>query len=200
MALIAAIVAALIAYSSSADALYRALRGPLIRQGIKAQTIRLAAGLAVTFPAPRLEGMGDAMRHVIGLNWQRRAQFLLISAKRIDAAMTAARNAGEPVMLARRKALEAEFRYWKQTLAAGQQRLQAAGLVDGAAATHGPVLGWRAVRDSHVTLDCLAADGKNFRADVPPLIGYPGTVHAQCRCYPVKPFHGAVMLPALKAV
>lgn len=197
-AVIAAIIAALIAYSGSSDALYKALRGPLVRQGVKAQTVRLIAELAVTFPAPRLEGLGDAMRHVIGLNWERRAQFLLISAKRVDAAMTRARNAGEPVMAARRLALTAEYRYWKQTIAAGQARLQAAGVVDGAVTSYGPVLGWRAVKDSHVTPDCLAADGKNFRAAVPPLIGYPGTVHAQCRCYPVKPFHGARMLPSVK--
>jgi hypothetical protein len=74
------------------------------------------------------------------------------------------------------------------------QRELAAARVDSAAMLYGRLLGWNTVVDSHTTPDCLAADGRNFYADKMPRIGYPGTVHATCRCYPGQPFPGAGMV------
>jgi hypothetical protein len=192
--LLAAIIAALLAHAADAPGLYRALRGPLGKDGVKPDVVKAVAALFTSFPPPRLEGAGPATKHVIDLNWTRRAQFLLLSARRIDAAMARARSRGESVLGARRAQLDAEARFYKQHLFAAQQRVAAAASIDGAGSIWGPVLGWRAVMDSAVTPDCRAADGRNFWADTPPDIGWPGTVHPRCRCHPVRPFRGAVML------
>lgn len=69
--------------------------------------------------------------------------------------------------------------------------------VDMAALQHGLLLGWYAHHDDRTTPECADADGKNFRADAMPLIGYPGTVHgSSCRCTPGAPFPGAPELPS----
>lgn len=192
--LVAAILAALLAHAADATGLYRALRGPMIRAGIKPDVAKDVAVLFTAFPPPRLEGIGPATKRIVDLNWTRRAQFLLASAHRINAAIAQAQSRDESRGAARRQQLDTEARFYKQHLFAAQQRVAAAAAVDGAGATWGPVLGWRAVLDSAVTPDCRAADGKNFWADTPPDIGWPGTVHPRCRCHPVRPFRGAVML------
>jgi hypothetical protein len=52
-----------------------------------------------------------------------------------------------------------------------------------------PLLGWYAHPDDRVTPECKAADGANFRADVMPMIGWPGTLHGgTCRCKPGPPW------------
>lgn len=66
--------------------------------------------------------------------------------------------------------------------------------VDAAASRYGPVLGWRAQVDSRTTGECRQANGKNFRADRPPSIGYPGTVHPHCRCEITAPHTSGRML------
>lgn len=58
----------------------------------------------------------------------------------------------------------------------------------GVDARHELLLGWKAILDKRTSADCRWANGRNFNALVPPIIGYPGTVHLACRCKPVAPY------------
>ena len=62
------------------------------------------------------------------------------------------------------------------------------------------LVGWKAVMDSRTSAECAAANGKNFPADRPPVIGWPGAVHPHCRCVPTKPYAGAGMVDESAAV
>jgi hypothetical protein len=69
--------------------------------------------------------------------------------------------------------------------------------VDSTASLYGGILGWHAEMDARTSAECRRANGKNFLAAYAPLIGYPGAVHPRCRCYPVRPYAGAKLLPSL---
>lgn len=114
----------------------------------------------------------------------RRAMYMLAAARRLATGGTVA----------------AERRLYRAHLAAERRRSQAAQAVDVAAAKHGPVLGWWAVRDGKTTPACFAAHGTNFSALHPPAMGWPGTIHAgQCRCKPVAPWAGGDFLDGTPA-
>jgi len=96
-----------------------------------------------------------------------------------------------------------ESLWFRWHLAAMSNRLARAEQVDMAAASVASVgpsghrmLGWQAVIDNSTTPECRAANGKNFRADRPPVIGWPGSVHPKCRCRAVAPFRGAPTIPS----
>ena len=76
--------------------------------------------------------------------------------------------------------------------------MQAAMNTDMASWSYGDLLGWYTVRDARTSAECLAADGRNFSASAPPLIGYPGAVHPHCRCYPGPAHPGGRMLPSVR--
>jgi LysM domain len=154
----------------------------------------------LSFP-PASDGVaGPATLNMITLNRLRRAQFIVAAIRRVSAAMTAARSAGTSVPAALKDAVSRETRYYGQSLQAIWGRTQAAARVDTAAAAYGRLLGWNTVVDDRTSPDCLAADRKNFYADAMPVIGYPGTVHPHCRCWPGQPFPGAVILPSIGKV
>jgi hypothetical protein len=48
-----------------------------------------------------------------------------------------------------------------------------------------------------VTPECRWANGRNYRADQMPVIGFPGAVHARCRCAASFPLPGAPLLPSI---
>lgn len=192
--LVAVIVAALAAYWT-VDGLTRALRAPFKAAGISGAALSSMAALVLSWPQGAMEGTGPAQRWAIRTNLSRRAGFLLAAAKRTQAAIVAARSQNQPVMAAVRDALATEQRYLAAHVAASQQRITATSAVDGMAATYGNLLGWRTVKDKRTTAECYDADGCNFHADKPPLIGFPGATHPNCRCIPVKPFKGAPVLP-----
>jgi uncharacterized protein with gpF-like domain len=131
---------------------------------------------------------------VIRLNALRRAQFTVMAARRLTSSILTARSRGQTARQALAEALPRERRYFGQHIEAAWQRARAAAQVDSTAASYGPVLGWYTVRDRRTSAECLAANGKNFRADVMPAIGWPGAVHNHCRCYPGPPVPGARML------
>lgn len=199
-ALTAAIIAALAAASTAAAAgtpvaLYTVLRAAAARAGIGPAALQAAVTMVLQWPPDALEGTGPAQRHAIRQNLLRRAQFMLNAAKRTQQAIVSARSHNEPVMDAVADAVSAERRYLGQHIAASTGRVRVATAVDGMAAVHGNLIGWKTVKDSRTTAECYAADKHNFRADKPPRIGLPGATHPNCRCTPVPPYRNAPVLP-----
>lgn len=138
---------------------------------------------------------GPASEQTSRMNTARRAQFAIASTVRVMNAMLVARAHGENATQAGEQQVERERRYYQQHLDAMRQRAIAAAEVDMAVLEYGPILGWKAVLDSHTSAECRAADRSNFYAARPPYIGYPGAVHPSCRCKPVAPWPGGRLLP-----
>lgn len=91
-------------------------------------------------------------------------------------------------------ALKRELSFWKAHIRAGQRRKLMGKRVDFVVKRHGELLGWYAKMDNRTSAECRAADGRNFLAFTPPVIGYPGGVHPHCRCIPGPPHPGAKMV------
>jgi hypothetical protein len=191
--------------AAAATALGAAVTGPAavalmarlyIQAGIDQLTLHAAAEVVMSMP-PEVTGIaGPATMQIDRLNRIRRGQMFLSIARRVSRDVKQARAQGESVAQALLDAVQRERRYYGLHRDAMWNRSKAAMAVDMAAMEFGLLLGWHAHRDDRVTPDCLDADGKNFRADAMPLIGFPGTVHAKCRCEPVKPYPGARLLPS----
>jgi hypothetical protein len=192
--LIAAIIAAL-SVAVTAAGLAAALAKVLKAWGISYLALRAVSWLVMSWPQDVLEGTGPATRWAVRTNALRRASFFLAACKRVQQAIVTARSRNEPVKQALRDAIAAEKRWLAAHVHASQQRVAATAAIDGMAAMHGNLLGWNAVVDPRCTPECRAANHKNFYADRPPAIGYPGTTHPNCRCFPSAPFHGAAVLP-----
>lgn len=154
--------------------------------GVSASVLLSVIKLAMRKPttygtAPLTAGVptaSSASQRVEGLF---RAQYVLAASRRIAAAVAD----GVPLAEAERT----EERYYNQHLEAMLNRRKAAAQVDGMARRHGDLLGWYAKMDSRTSAECREANGKNFTVSVRPPIGYPGTVHPNCRCKAGKP-HG----------
>lgn len=179
-AILAALTLLLLA-QLSADALSRTIAGLLVPLGFPAAAVGQATALILELPPPDVDVSPETAAHAMARTAAaRRAMYLLEAVRR----------------LASGGSLADEKRFFDLHRKAEKARREAAKQVDAAAAKFGPVLGWRAVMDSRTTPECKAAHGHNFRAAVPPAIGYPGTLHAgNCRCLPGAPFPGAKMLP-----
>lgn len=141
-------------------------------------------GLVISTPsAPE----GSASRLLERGVASRRAMYIVAASKRLMAGGSVA----------------AEKRFFKAHLQAEKNRAEAVEAVDREAkrqrqaGTIGRILiGWHATLDDRTTPLCRAAHGRNFYADTPPQIGYPGTQHGgQCRCRGGKPWFGGEMLP-----
>jgi hypothetical protein len=93
------------------------------------------------------------------------------------------------------RAERAEDRYFAAFLEAERRRGVAASAVALIASQYGindrgeVLLGWQAVLDNRTSADCRWAHRRNFNALVVPRIGYPGTVHLDCRCRPRRPWN-----------
>lgn len=140
-------------------------------------------------------GHGYAQREVIELNRERRAGYIVAATRRIASALEEASAKGAPPEAALASARTLEDRYLNLHARASAQRVIAAGSIDALANQYGAVLGWYARKDDRTTAECREADGKNFRVDNPPDIGYPGIVHMECRCKAGVPYAGAAELP-----
>lgn len=197
-----ALILAAFAASYTASAILSLLRRPFARAGIGSQALKAGIGLVLAMPQQPMEGTGPAQRWAVRTNELRRSSFTLSASRRIQQAIDDARAHGEPLGPAIGDAARAEQRFFAAHVQASDQRIKATSAVDGMAGMYGNLLGWHAVKDKNVTPGCLAADGKNFRADDPPVVegspSYPGAVHARCRCFPVPPRPGAPILPGLK--
>jgi hypothetical protein len=195
-ALVAALAAALLTAATPEIALGTILsfsRTSRVQPAVMLWSIRLV----MSFPPETLGAAGSASLMAQRQNYLRRAQFALAAARRGMAAIREARSQGRSASSALAELLPKERRYFAQHLDAIRNRAQAAMDVDMAALRYGPLLGWNTIHDSRTSPECAAADGKNFRADVQPRIGWPGAVHLHCRCYPGPARIGARMLPSV---
>jgi hypothetical protein len=166
--------------------------------GITRPAMLGALEVVMAMPPEQTGMVGSASINASRTNTLRRAQFALNSARRLTSDIIEARSHGVPVIQALTAGITRERRYFGQHRDAIWQRAQAAAQVDMAAWSYGDLLGWNTVLDSHTSADCRAADGRNFYASTPPLIGYPGSVHPHCRCYPGPAHVGARMLPSAR--
>ena len=191
----AAIVA--LGAAATAAAVTALLTSLYARAGIERLALMSAVQVVMSMP-PEVTGIaGPATAQVAYLNQVRRGQMVLAIGRRLNNDIRQARSEGRSVGKALLDGVSRETRYFGQHRDAIWSRAKAAMAVDMAALEHGLLLGWYTHLDDRTTPDCAAANGKNFRADAMPLIGYPGTVHGStCRCTPGAPFPGAPMLPS----
>jgi hypothetical protein len=152
--------------------------------------------LVIPNPPPVTGFIGPAGQAAARQNLARRAWYVLAATTRVMNAMLTARATGGEVTRAGLDALRRERLYYSQHLNAMWVRARNAMTIDMTAAQHGPLLGWLAVLDNRTTPECRWASGKNFYADNPPYIGWPGVgPHVNCRCRPVAPWPGGQLLP-----
>ena len=150
--------------------------------------------LVMSMPQEVTGASGPASLTVIRENHLRRAQFAVSSARRLTSEILSARSRGGTARSAIADALPRERRYFSQHIEAAWNRARAAAQVDQAFYAYGPLLGWYSVRDRTTSAECRAAHGGNFYVEYPPAIGWPGSVHPHCRCYPGVPVPGGRML------
>jgi hypothetical protein len=165
---------------------------------VEHRAMHAAFSVVMAMPPEQTGVAGSATIHVSRTNVIRRAQFALSSARRLTADIREARSKGQSVNIALMAGINRERRYFGQHRDAIWNRAQAAQQVDMAAWAYGDLLGWNTVLDSHTSAECRAANGKNFYASSVPLIGYPGSVHPHCRCYPGPAHVGARLLPSAR--
>ena len=194
-ALVAALAAALLSAVTPEMALGMILKSSRTSR-VQPAVMLWSIQLVMSFPPEITGAAGPASLAVQRQNYLRRAQFTLAAARRGMDAIRTARSQGKSAASALAELLPKERRYFGQHLDAIRNRAQAAMDVDMAALMYGPLLGWNTIHDSRTSAECRAADGKNFRADVQPAIGWPGAVHPHCRCYPGPARIGARMLPS----
>ena len=184
-------------------AIVPALASAVTAAGVFALLAALKATIALvlSMPLPVMEGTGPATRFAVRTNTLRRAQFLLMASRRVQAAVAYANAHGLPVFPAIQAAIVTEQRYFGLHVAMGTKRMTASAAVDGMAEMNGNLLGWNAVLDARTTYGCRAANGRNFYADDPPVVegapALPGAVHSLCRCWPSAAHKGAPVLPGL---
>jgi hypothetical protein len=176
--------------------------------GITAEGVRLlltipqVRGLVRLAPRPSAHAAVQAAHRV---NLMRRAAYLTQAARRLS---TAAGMGPDAVA----RALVTERRYLQAHLEANAQREVVAGQVAAVARQqqrvgdpHDPglawngLLGWYAVVDSLTSPECRRANRRNFDPNQVPSIGFPGAVHANCRCKPGPPFKTDLRVEVLKS-
>ena len=132
------------------------------------------------------------------------ALFIIAAADRLQSAEeydAEVRNAG---MIAKPRfdidvAKVREQHYYEQHVEAEERRMRMALMQDAAAGivAQDALLGWYAVPDASTTPECRYANGRSFKADQMPAIGWPGAVHMRCRCHAGPPRPGAPLLPSV---
>lgn len=176
------------------------LAGMFVKAGVERLALQSAVQIVMSMPPEAAGIAGSATAQVMRLNQIRRGQMVLSIGRRLTSDIRQARAEGRSIGRTLLDGVSRETRYFGQHRDAIWSRAKAAMAVDMAALEHGLMLGWYTHMDDRTTPDCAAANGKNFRADAMPLIGYPGTVHAKCRCEPGAPYPGALVLPSASLI
>lgn len=149
---------------------------------VKTPKQKAATRHGLTAPSVAVPGKKTAVQIASDANNHYRAAFLVNSSRRVA-------EAPDP-----KSQLAREQQFWNAHVAASNRRLYAAHGVDEAASKNGKLLGWYATIDARTTDDCRAANGRNFYATKPPVIGFPGGVHLFCRCIAGPPHPEAKMV------
>jgi hypothetical protein len=186
--------AGVLATATSVSVAAAALAPTFLAAGVGRKALTSALEVVMSMPPDRQGFYGPATSYVSRLNLARRAQFLVASSRRLHTVAVTARSHGQGITRALLGQLGSERRYYGQHMQAIWQRSQAAARIDSASMLYGNLLGWNTVLTPTTTRECLAADGKNFYADHPPSIGWPGMAHPGCRCWPGAPVPGAPMV------
>lgn len=163
------------------------------RLGIPAPILFAVLALALNRPTtfgPRTIGQPSALSEASRIEPQFRAAYILAASRRVRDKVAQ----GVP----REQALRDERRYFLQHMEAMTNRRRAALAVDAAARRYGATLGWHATLDARTTPECRAAHGKNFDVGQRPAIGWPGSVHANCRCKPGRKFSSSQTVYGIK--
>jgi hypothetical protein len=189
-------VAGLLLTAASAAAVLEALKLKFTLSRDLQRGLGAVLGVVLASPPPVTGVIGAASAQTSRQNHARRAQFVLSAGKRLTGDIRQARAQGKPVRAALADGLARERRYYSLHTAAMWNRATAAGKTDMAAMEHGNLLSWNSVLDSRTSAECRAADGKSFHASVMPDIGWPGSVHPHCRCFPGPAHPGAPLLPS----
>lgn len=192
---VAAILAGVLGPALTAAAAVAGLRARFALTSAASSALGAVLSMVTEHPHPVTGVIGPASAQVSRMNAARRAQYVIAAAKRVTGAMREALSKGEPVKAAAREQMATERRYYEQHQAAMWNRAAAAGKTDMEAAVHGDFLGWNSVMDARTSAECRAADGKNYYASAMPDIGFPGSVHPSCRCFPSAPHPGGKLLP-----
>lgn len=171
------------------------LLGIRVADKVGMSALQIALAIIDEFPMPQMQGVGAAQAEMIRENELRRSAYLVNALTRLRREIAEARAHGENPNVAANTARYAERRFYGQHIQASAQRIIAASTIDALGQQYGTVLGWYSKNDSRTTAECRNANGKNFSALIPPKIGWPGTVHVHCRCFPGAPHRGARMLP-----
>ena len=166
---------------------------------IARKALRAALLQTERFPQPVLAGIGTAQRNMVTTNAIRRAAYVVSATRRIAHEIADAKSHGESEEQGLSEAVSRENVYFLQHVNADAERIASATTLDAVSAQYGDIVGWYANDDERVTPECREANGKNFRVSDPPAIGYPGSTHVSCRCYPGPPHPGAEMLASPSA-
>lgn len=178
----------------------------LIGAGIQATANQLSPRLRVPVPilvgvlalalsrpyrfGPRAIGQASALSEAARIEPSFRAAYILAASRRVrDKVRT-----GTP----RDVAMRQEQTYFDQHTQAMQNRRAAAIATDNMARRYGATLGWHATLDARTTPECRAAHGKNFSVLQRPAIGWPGSVHRNCRCKPGPKFRSSETVYGIK--
>jgi hypothetical protein len=185
-------VASVLVTAVSVAAATAALGPVFVAAGIKRAALRQALDIVMNFQPAQTGFWGPATQQMARVNLIRRAQFVVHSSRRFAAdqrLILAGMDIGSI-----QDTMTRERRYYAQHMQAIWQREMAAARVDSASMLYGRLLGWYTRLDGRETADCHAANGRNFYADMMPTIGYPGTVHSNCRCLPGQPWDTRAMV------
>ena len=173
---VAALLATYVAADLTANAIAKLIKLP-------PKTVLAAVHLADrgTRPIPRAPaGVASKQAQLAELYY--RAAYILAASRRISRSVANGSSLEE--------AVSAEKTYQAAHESARKARLTSAHNIDVAAEQYGvPTddgkahwLGWYLGGANTHTVACDHADGRNFRTDKRPVIGWPGTVHYGCRC------------------
>lgn len=190
-AAVIAAITALILVGASTGALTQKIRILLEPFGITAAVAAAVVRMALRIPiTPKLPPGGVALAAAPALETQFRSAYILQASRRVQQAMREGKSLDV--------ALREEQRNLQLHLSAQSNRVVMAKRVDEAASKYGSLLGWYATLDGRTSPECRQANGKNFRVDERPAIGYPGAVHPHCRCKVGKPHASGALLSGRK--
>lgn len=194
-----ALIAAIVALFSGGAVGYGLLIGmqsALRVWGLEPEAARFLAEMASTETKVPDLGLpvGPMQKAAERQGWMWRAVYVLGAADRLQEAKDLTH------------AESVEIGYFARHVAAEHRRIRSAALVDVTSrlledrteeqSEKAPLLGWRAHIDEKTTPECKWANGRNFRADRPTVIGIPGSVHPRCRCTSGPPVKGAPLIPS----